>query len=185
MHHSQPVLYVMYTYIASELYSQEGTTQGNHLAMAMYAIAITPLINNLESELLKQIWYADDTAAGGKLSHLKAWWDRLTEVGPDYGYYPNASKSWLIVKEEHLPAAEMTFRESGFASTKEGRRYLGEAIVTRTFVETYAKEKNIGVDTTSRTSLLNCNFTATCSLPCFHERLSEQMDFSLKNNPQC
>ena len=123
------------------IYSQEGTTQGDTLAMAMYAIAITPLINSLESESLKQIWHADYAAAGGKLSHLKAWWDRLTELGPDYGYYPNASKSWLIVKEEHLPAAEMTFRESGIAITKEGGRYLGGAIGTRMFVETYAKEK--------------------------------------------
>ena len=123
------------------IYSQEGTTQGDPLAMAMYAIAITPLINILERESLKQIWYADDAAAGGKLSHLKAWWDRLTELGPDYGYYPNASKSWLIVKEEHLPAAEITFRESGVAITKEGRRYLGGAIGTRMFVETYAREK--------------------------------------------
>ena len=123
------------------IYSQEGTTQGDPLAMAMYAIAITPLINTLESESMKQIWYADDAAAGGKLSHLKAWWDRLTELGPDYGYYPNASKSWLIVKEEHLPAAEIAFRESGVAITKEGRRYLGGAIGTRMFVETYAREK--------------------------------------------
>ena len=123
------------------IYSQEGTTQGDPLAIAMYAIAITPIINNLECESLKQIWYADDAAAGGKLSDLKAWWDRLTELGPDYGYYPNASKSWLIVKEEHLPVAEITFQESGVAITKEGRRYLDGAIGTRTFVETYAKEK--------------------------------------------
>ena len=47
------------------IYSQEGTTQGDPLAMAMYAIAITPLINSFESESLKQIWYADDAAAGG------------------------------------------------------------------------------------------------------------------------
>ena len=64
---------------AETIYSQEGTTQGDRLAMAMYAIAIaiaiTPLINNLECESLKQIWYTDDAAAGGELSDLKAWWD--------------------------------------------------------------------------------------------------------------
>ena len=47
----------------------------------------------------------------------------------------------MIVKEEHLPAADITFQDSGVAITKEGRRYLGGAIGTRTFVETYAKEK--------------------------------------------
>ena len=129
-------------YIDGEtIYSQEGTTQGDPLTMAMYAIAITPHINNLECESLKQIWYADDAAAGGKLNDLKAWSNRLNELGPDYGYYPNASKSWLIVKEEHLPAADITVQDSVVAITKEGRRYLGGAIGTRTFVETYAKEK--------------------------------------------
>jgi len=53
-------------YIDGEtIYSQEGTTQEDLLAMAMYAIAIRPLINHLQSESLKQIWYADDAAAGG------------------------------------------------------------------------------------------------------------------------
>ena len=98
-------------------------------------------INSLEREPLKQAWYVDDAAAGGSLKDLKAWWDRLTELVPDYGYFPNASKSWPIVKEEHLPAAERIFHESGIAITKEGGRYLGGAIGTRTFVETYPKAK--------------------------------------------
>ena len=74
------------------IFSQEGTTQGDPLAMAMYATAITPLINRLETELVKQTSYADDAAVGGKLVDLKAWWDRLTDFGPDYGYFPNAKK---------------------------------------------------------------------------------------------
>ena len=109
-------------YIDGEtIYSQEGTTQGDPLAMAMYAIAIRPLINHLQSESLKQIWYADDAAAGGELSDLKAWWNHLIQLGPDYGYYPNASKSWLVVKEDHLTAAEAIFSDSGISITNEGR----------------------------------------------------------------
>ena len=54
------------------LLSQEGTTQGDSLAMAMYAIAITPLNRQLEDETIKQIWYADDATAGEKLAPLKA-----------------------------------------------------------------------------------------------------------------
>ena len=49
----------------STLYSHEGTTQGDPLAMAMYAIAVTPLIHQLECEGIKQAWYADDATADG------------------------------------------------------------------------------------------------------------------------
>ena len=46
------------------LFSQEGTTQGDPLAMAMYAIATVPLIEKLQSTNTKQVWYADDATAG-------------------------------------------------------------------------------------------------------------------------
>ena len=52
------------------LLSQEGTTQGNPLAMAMYAIAVNPLIHQLKHDTTKQIWFADDATAGGKLNNL-------------------------------------------------------------------------------------------------------------------
>ncbi len=41
------------------IYSQEGTTQGDPMAMPMYAIATVPLISKLTSST-KQTWYADD-----------------------------------------------------------------------------------------------------------------------------
>ena len=67
--------------------------------MAMYAIAITPLIQRLEDHGVKQAWYADGATAGGALKQLKQWWDGIAELGPDYGYFPNATKTWLVVKE--------------------------------------------------------------------------------------
>ena len=52
------------------LLSTEGTTQGDPLGMAMYAIGVQPLINSLESPQTQQVWYADDSAAGGNLEDL-------------------------------------------------------------------------------------------------------------------
>ena len=70
--------------------------------MAMYAIVITALIGQLENETIKQILYADDATAGGKLAPLKALWDLIVNIGPHYGYHPNASKTWLTVKQSML-----------------------------------------------------------------------------------
>ena len=126
------------------LFSQEGITQGDPLAMAMYAIAITPLIRQLEDDAIKQVWYADDAAAGGKLAPLKAWWNHVVNQGPDYGYHPNASKTWLIVKESKLEEASKIFRDTGVAITVQGRRHLGAAIGKPTFVEKYVQHKISG-----------------------------------------
>ena len=126
------------------LLSQEGTTQGDPLAMAMYAIGILPLIYHLENEDVKQTWFADDAIAGGSLTHLRTWWDRVTEAGPNYGYYPNASKTWLIVKEKCLEEATALFEGTGISITAEGKRHLGAAIGNPTFKQQYVQNKISG-----------------------------------------
>jgi hypothetical protein len=51
------------------LFSHEGTTQGDLLAMPMYAIALLPLIEKVNpDQSLKQSWYADDASAAGSKS---------------------------------------------------------------------------------------------------------------------
>ena len=52
--------------------SKEGTTQGDPLAMAMYAIGTQPLVRRLDG-IAKQVWYADDSAAGSRLERLRRW----------------------------------------------------------------------------------------------------------------
>ncbi len=66
----------------SSLLSQEGTTQGDPLAIPMYALATLPLIRKLPD--IQQVWYAD--AASGESSDLWGWWDKLLSTGPAYGY---------------------------------------------------------------------------------------------------
>uniref|UniRef100_A0A1X7T2A3 Reverse transcriptase domain-containing protein n=1 Tax=Amphimedon queenslandica TaxID=400682 RepID=A0A1X7T2A3_AMPQE len=52
--------------------SKEGTTQGDPLAMSMYAVASVPLIEELDDvATVYQLWYADDASALGSLNQLR------------------------------------------------------------------------------------------------------------------
>ena len=105
-------------YIGGEtLLSQEGTTQGDPLAMAMYAIATVPLIKRISNSDVIQSWYADDAAAGGILPGLRKWWDDLVSTGPDYGYFPNAKKTLLLVKDHLVAEATELFNDTGIEVT--------------------------------------------------------------------
>lgn len=77
-----------------ELRSVEGTTQGDPLAMNLYAISLQPLITKLQlSSATKQCWFADDATGCGSLDEVRKWWDDLSENGPALGYFPNAKNA--------------------------------------------------------------------------------------------
>jgi len=82
-----------------------------------------------------------DAIAGARLYHLRAWWDHLVDIGPEYGYHPNTSKTWLIVKEDLHDAATATFQGTDVNITVEGKRQLGAALGTRSFAEEYVRRK--------------------------------------------
>ena len=67
-----------------EILSTEGTTQGDPLSMAIYALGITPLIQQLHHlhSSTKQAWFADDASACATCEELWNWWDELTKIGP-------------------------------------------------------------------------------------------------------
>ena len=120
--------------------STEGTTQGDPLAMSIYGIAILPLIKNLHG-LCKQLWFADDASAGGKIERLKEWWLKLKEVGPAYGCYPNPSKTWLLVKEDQMEMATERFAEFGINITPTGQKHLGSALGSKQFLHGFMEAK--------------------------------------------
>jgi hypothetical protein len=127
-----------------EILSLEGTTQGDPLSMAIYALAITPLIKSLSQEVpnhAKQVWFADDSTSAGKLSALKRCWQHLTAVGPGYGYYPNPSKTTLVVKAEYVHHATALFQDTGIRITTAGHSILGAAVGTPSFVDDYVAAK--------------------------------------------
>ena len=117
------------------IHSMEGTTQGDPLAMAMYALAVVPLVRSISTHGASQVWFADDASAGGRLLALRLWWDALVQQGPLYGYFPNARKTWLVVKPEQLKDAEVVFVNTGVQSTAEGRLCLGAPLGQPSFVE--------------------------------------------------
>ena len=119
-----------------------GTTQGDPLAMSLYAISLQPLITLLGSRSsAKQCWYADDATGAGALRDIRKWWDELLAAGPALGYYPNAKKCWLVVKPEKLKEAYDVFAGTGINITEEGRKHLGAALGQRSYLEEYVGSK--------------------------------------------
>ena len=69
----------------STILSQEGTTHGDPRALAMYGIAILLLLTRLHNDSLTQKWYADDGSVVGMLNDIRVLFDKLTQLGPEYG----------------------------------------------------------------------------------------------------
>ena len=138
MYRSDPALFIE----GETIVSKEGTTQGDPIAMAMYAIGTLPLIQQLASSTqATQVWYADDSAAGGKLTQIRQWWERLCELGLGFGYFANPTKTWLVVKEEFYEEAVRHFNDTNIQITTEGRRYLGSSIGNEDFKEAFVRKK--------------------------------------------
>ena len=72
---------------------------------------------------------------------MRVWWDQLNFLGPKFGYYPNAAKTWLVVKNNFSASAAAAFANTGVKITSEGRPYLGVPIGTDDFVESFVSTK--------------------------------------------
>eukprot|EP00117_Sycon_ciliatum_P044984 scpid106874/ scgid32380/ len=103
--------------------------------MALYAVAIVPLIRQLgeSNPSVSQNWNADDDSAGGRLTYLSSYWNDVNRIGPGYSYHPNPRKSVLLVKPEHEEEARRIFTASGVVVKTSGNRHLGSAIGSDAF----------------------------------------------------
>ena len=108
-----------------EISSSEGTTQGDPLAMAMYALAVKPLIGKLQylAPAVKQVWYADDATGAGTCDDLRTFWNSVQIHGTGYGYHPNGAKTHIVVM----------LRRLGINVTTEDKHHLGAAIGSRSY----------------------------------------------------
>ena len=162
--------------------SREGTTQGDPLAMAMYGIGTLPLILQLR-ENVTQCWYADDATAGGKLLHIRAWWEKVVSLGPQYGYHPNPTKTCLIVKPEHLQDAENLFSNTGIKITVQGHKHLGSPLGTRAFVEEFVRSKVDGWVTEIEKLSEIATFQPQAAYAAFTHGLTSRWTFLMRTVP--
>ena len=105
-----------------EIRSKEGTMQGDPTSMGVYALGINLLIQFLHEFIIikehnsKEVAFADGLAVG-KINEIKNFWDVIENIGPKYGYFPEASKSHLIVKDQHVDVASVIFNETNVKIT--------------------------------------------------------------------
>ena len=74
-------------------------------------------------------------------SLLRSWWNRLSTIGLQYGYHHNASKTFLVVKDEYEDEAKAMFGDTYISVTTCGKRHLGAAVGSRDFATEYVSRK--------------------------------------------
>ena len=68
-----------------EISSIERTTQGDPIAMGMYALGLIPLLSSIirnNTGNLIDVAFADDLTGVGKLHELIEWWKNVLHCGP-------------------------------------------------------------------------------------------------------
>uniref|UniRef100_A0A0A9X6A5 Glutamate-1-semialdehyde 2,1-aminomutase n=1 Tax=Lygus hesperus TaxID=30085 RepID=A0A0A9X6A5_LYGHE len=100
----------------------------------------SPLIRRLKTEGFLQNWYADDSSCIGKLSDLKQWLTLLQTEGPKWGYFPEPSKSYLVIKPGLEVEARSLFGDTALKVVY-SQRFLGGMIGSIDSRNEYVKEK--------------------------------------------
>ena len=123
------------------LASMEGVTQGDPISMFLYAVGSVPLIRRLKDVTRYiQLWYADDSCAGGSLSSVREWYDKLIFLGPLFGYFPEPSKCHLIVSESNVDRAKSLFCDIA-VNVVTGWKFLGGSIGCKEVRDSFVSEK--------------------------------------------
>ena len=117
----------------TQFFSKEGTTQGDPMSMAFYAIGVLPLIRAVKKEEsikdIIQMWYADDSSAGDRIPKLIKWLEFLINKGPQYGYFPEPSKSIFVVHPKDVEKTQQqlndALKENERPKIRTDHRFLG------------------------------------------------------------
>ena len=71
----------------------------------------------------KQCWFANDAGGAGSTTEIKRWWDMLSTLGPDFGYFLNAKKCWIIAKRDKKESVKEIFKDTEINMTMEGKNH--------------------------------------------------------------
>ena len=71
----------------------------------------------------KEVSFANNFSVTGSLDIIKDYWDKLTAIGPKYGYFLKPTKSYLLVKKK-LMEVQNLFVNSRVNITAEGKRHF-------------------------------------------------------------
>ena len=160
------------------IYSREGTTQGDSLAMFFYGVSLLPLIRKLKDpNNVLQSWYADDSAAIVKLKKLEILLKNLIEEGPAFGYFPEPSKNFLIVDKQYAEEAHHIFDKYSITIVEE-KRFLGGFIGDGNEKDNYLKQKEFEwVDKIEKLSFV-AKTEPQCALSGLTKSLQAEWNFS-------
>ena len=97
----------------------------------LYGIGMLPLTLQMKAAVPTALppWYADDVADGGSFEEIKKVFNLLMSTEPARGYFPEPTKSILVVKPAMVQQAKTRFDHLGFTVVT-GTRYMGGFIGT-------------------------------------------------------
>ena len=111
--------------------------------MAIYGIGIM-LIGILSIEYSASVnvmAYADDFSVTRNVQDLRRWRSVLTEIGMEFGFYPNPTKACLVINPCASEKFESVFFGTKIKITTERCRYLRWLVGTRKFKDLYFTTK--------------------------------------------
>ncbi len=83
-----------------------------------------------QPSLVKHAAYADDLTGACSIHNLKQWLENVEQYGPLLGYFPKATKSWLIFIEDQFNIAVEALSGTNINFTKSGRNNSGSFVRT-------------------------------------------------------
>ena len=107
--------------------------------MVVYAIAIISLLLMLveikmqDNNHTKTAAYADDLTVAAPIDQIRIWWNTLCRLGPKFGYFPEGSKSWIIVRANAKGRTQPIFDNTKIKIKTDGQRHLGAVYGTASF----------------------------------------------------